>query len=169
MSYGLKLWDSGFFQNRRGYFFSKYMFCFFLKRAYFWIVFLCFFGSPRRSAEKEPKIPPQRFPRDLWGLPRESEIDQLCASGGARRPTNNLFWLPGPSPGVIWSSRGRRLGSTWHPEAPRRAPGLHFRSSGVSLGRIFLRFSFFFAWFSSCFTVPFGLRGRLRACLRLIH
>ena len=138
----------------------KIMFCF--------LLFLCFFGAPRRATEKLPNIPPQSLPRALWGPPRESEIDQLCASGGARRPTNNLFWLPGPSPGVIWRFPGGRLGPTWRPEAPRRAPGLHFRSSGASLGSIFLRFSCFFAWCSSCFTAPFGLRGRLRARLRAL-
>ena len=106
-------------------------------------MFFMFFGSPRRATEKIPKIPPQSLPRALWGPPREPEIDQLCASGGARRPTNNLFWLPGPPPGAIWSLPGGRLGPTWRPEAPRRAPGLHFRPSGASLGSIFLRFSCF--------------------------
>ena len=113
--------------------------------------------------EKRPKMPPQSLPRALRGPPRDPAIDQLFASGGARGPTNNLFWLPGPPPGAIWSLPGGRLGATWRPEAPRRAPGLHFRSSGASLGRVFLRFSRFFrmvffmfycavwfAWSSSC-------------------
>ena len=119
---------------------------------------------PRAARPKKyQKYHPRASPEPSGDPPREPEIDQLCASGGARRPTNNLFWLPGPPPGAIWSLPGGRLGPTWRPEAPRRAPGLHFRPSGASLGSIFLRFSCFFrmvffmfycavwfAWSSSC-------------------
>ena len=117
--------------------------------------------------EKSLKIPPRSPPRALRGPPRDPEIDQLFASGGARGPTNTLFWLPGPPPGAIWSLPGGRLGPTWRPEAPRRAPGLHFRPSGASLGSIFFDFHVF-TRFSSCFTAQFGLPVRLRARLRAL-
>ena len=86
---------------------------------------------------------PKKYQKYHPGAPREPEIDQLGASGGGRRPTNNLFWLPGPSPGAIWSLPGAHLGPTWRPEAPRRAPGLHFRPSGGPPGSVFAQFMMF--------------------------
>ena len=101
-------------------------------------MFFVFFWFPAPRDRKNTKITTQSLPRALWGPPREPEIDQLCASGRARRPTNNLFWLPGPPPGAIWSLPGGRLGPTWRPEAPRRPPGPDFVPPGPLRGAFLL-------------------------------
>ena len=123
----------------------------------FFLCFLCFFGSPRRATEKLPKIPPQSLPRALRGPPREPEIDQLFASGGAGGLPNDLFWPPGPPPGAIWSAPGAHLGPTWRPEASQRAPALHFRFFWGPPGIIFLAFTRGFTCLSCCFSCSVSL------------
>ena len=99
------------------------------------------FWSPTPRDRKNSKILPQNPPQSLRGPPRDSEIEQLVASGGGRGPPNICFAPPpGPPPRAIWSAPGAHIGPLWRPEAPRRAPSPHFGPSGGSLGSVVLQF-----------------------------
>ena len=77
------------------------------------------FWSPTPRDRKNSKILPQNPPQSLRGPPRDSEIEQLVASGGGRGPPNICFAPPRAAPK---SHLERSWRPHWAPMAPRSAP-----------------------------------------------
>ena len=126
-----------------------------------------FFGSPRRVAEKRPKIPPRRPPPEPSGDPPRSlkSINFSPLGGPGVQPIICL----GP-PGRPQEPFGALLAPTLGPHGAQKCPGglqaLIFDPPGAPWGPFSLMmFDMFSSWFAAPFRVRFRLRARLRALL----